>query len=392
MIRYQVRSKELIDVVNELTSKRLIKSPYFQRNLVWRLIHKVDFIRTILKGLPFPQIFIAKGEIDVESMTTHSCVVDGQQRLTAIQQFVAGDFDVDGLEFRSMEKQAKEDFLKYQVPIIDLDIKQDDELLKEIFRRLNRTFYSLSAIERLATEYAASELMLLAKAMTDELFYVRGAEDDNVRELDPLISPEIIAKAKSLDLEKFQSLILDTGAFSNYEIARKVHLSFVLNVVATCVSGWYNRNSGFTRLLDSEQVSFDEYSAVGQDLNTVAGAILKLRLKSTSYWMNKANLFSLIIVIYRNLNRLSEVKPSEVTRRLVALEGGLPPAYVDAAKEAVNNKRERMLRHETLEVAIFGSTKSEKAKVRNTLGGSKPKSVAKSAAKKVVRKRHALLE
>ena len=47
MIRYQVRSKELIDLVNEIKSKRLIMSPYFQRNLVWRVIHKVDFIKTI---------------------------------------------------------------------------------------------------------------------------------------------------------------------------------------------------------------------------------------------------------------------------------------------------------------------------------------------------------
>ena len=57
MTKYQVRSRELIDLVNEIRSKRLIMSPYFQRNLVWRLVHKVDFIKTILLGYPFPQIF-----------------------------------------------------------------------------------------------------------------------------------------------------------------------------------------------------------------------------------------------------------------------------------------------------------------------------------------------
>ena len=43
MTKYHVRSRELIDLVNEIKSKRLIMSPYFQRNLVWRQIHKVDF-------------------------------------------------------------------------------------------------------------------------------------------------------------------------------------------------------------------------------------------------------------------------------------------------------------------------------------------------------------
>ena len=77
MIKYQVRSKELIDLVNDIKNKRLIMSPYFQRNLVWRQLHKVDFIKTIILGYPFPQIFIAKGAIDLENMLTTSCIVDG---------------------------------------------------------------------------------------------------------------------------------------------------------------------------------------------------------------------------------------------------------------------------------------------------------------------------
>ncbi|WP_432328677.1 DUF262 domain-containing protein [Mucilaginibacter sp. P25] len=91
MIKYQVRSKELIDVVNEIKSRRLIMSPYFQRNLVWRQIHKIDFIKTILLGYPFPQIFIAKGSIDLNTMSTTSCIVDGQQRMNAIIEYVKGN-------------------------------------------------------------------------------------------------------------------------------------------------------------------------------------------------------------------------------------------------------------------------------------------------------------
>ena len=139
MIKYQVRSKDLIDVVNEVKSRRLIMSPYFQRNLVWRQIHKIDFIKTILLGYPFPQIFIAKGNIDLATMTTTSCIVDGQQRMNTIFEYVKGEFKVDNKFFDDLDVKEKETFLKYQIPIIDLDIDNNDPEIIEIFQRLNRT-------------------------------------------------------------------------------------------------------------------------------------------------------------------------------------------------------------------------------------------------------------
>ncbi|WP_207629299.1 DUF262 domain-containing protein [Photorhabdus cinerea] len=72
--------------MDDIRSKKLIPDAYFQRNLVWREAHKVDFIDTILSGYPFPQIFISKGKIDVDRMITVSCIVDGQQRINAIMQ------------------------------------------------------------------------------------------------------------------------------------------------------------------------------------------------------------------------------------------------------------------------------------------------------------------
>ncbi len=78
MIKYHVRSRDLVSIYNEIKAKRLIPDAYFQRNLVWRDIHKQDFIKTILLGYPFPQIFISKGIVDVTAMQTTSCIVDGQ--------------------------------------------------------------------------------------------------------------------------------------------------------------------------------------------------------------------------------------------------------------------------------------------------------------------------
>lgn len=77
-----------LDLVNDIKNGKLIPDAYFQRNLVWRDIHNKDFIKTILLGYPFPQIFISKGKVNVANMTTTSCIVDGQQRTNAITQFI----------------------------------------------------------------------------------------------------------------------------------------------------------------------------------------------------------------------------------------------------------------------------------------------------------------
>ena len=211
MTKYQVRSKELIDLVNEIKNKRLIMSPYFQRNLVWRQVHKVDFIKTILLGYPFPQIFIAKGNIDLDTMTTTSCIVDGQQRMNAIFEFIKDKYQVDGKYFSNLDSSIKERFLKYQIPIIDLDIDNEDPQIIEIFQRLNRTFYALSTVEKLSTEYASSEFMLFSKSMCKEIDF----QDDDLMEfeilplqLDPNIPQSFVDWALENKSKFFQKLIL----------------------------------------------------------------------------------------------------------------------------------------------------------------------------------------
>jgi hypothetical protein len=355
MTKYQVRSRELVDVVNDLKSARLIKAPYFQRNLVWRPLHQVDFIKTILMGLPFPQIFVAKGEIDLETMRTTSYLVDGQQRLTAIQQYVNGKFQVDGRTFDELKDDEKESFLKYQVPIIDLDVKKDEPVLKEIFKRLNRTFYALSLIEKQSGEYAASDMMIIAKVLADRFLIMEEDSSGNLtaRDVDPIVSPEILKQAKKLKVANF--LKMTAEIFTGQEIARMVPLSFNLNVLATCTVGWYNRNSSVQVLLNSDEYNFDHYFSLAQELEKVADFVLSMKLTKASYWYNKANSYSLIVALHQNFHNLSEIDPVAFKNMLESFENELPPDYALAAKEAVNNKRERILRNDYIQAMLFAA-------------------------------------
>lgn len=350
MIRYQVRSKELIDLVNEIKSRRLIMSPYFQRHLVWRLVHKVDFIKTILMGLPFPQIFIAKGSIDLESMTTTSCIVDGQQRMSAIVDFVSGLFKVENKVFKELTPDKQEEFLKYQIPIIDLDLYNDAPEIKEIFQRLNRTFYALNAIEKLSTEYASSEFMLFAKHITGELkFQNEDDEDDLNLSIDPTIPTEFIEWAKDVDAPNFKKLIIESNVFTPYEISRQIHLMYALNLIATYIGGIYTRNELVTTYLDDFKDSLTDKDAILERLENTSKIILDLNLPLTSYWFNKANMFSLFSFISK---RTESDLPSDLASRLLSFESNIPADYQIAAKEGVNNMKERKLRQTHLETLL----------------------------------------
>lgn len=355
MTKYQVRSRELIDIVNEIKNKRLIMSPYFQRNLVWRQIHKVDFIKTILLGYPFPQIFIARGSIDLVSMSTTSCIVDGQQRMNAIHEYLKDSFKVENKYFSELGAKEKEAFLKYQVPIIDLDIGNEDPEIIEIFQRLNRTFYALSGIEKLSTEYAASEFMLLAKFMTKEFILSKEVEDDFLPlQIDPNIPNSFIEWASDKNIRFTPKLLVEEGIFTAYELTRQVHLTFALNLMSTFISDFYNRNDFINRHLEEFAEIFPRKEEVFVQLEMASNKYLKLKLKKKSYWYNKANAFSIMSLFLKNWDQIKAIDEKVIKFKLENFATEIPAEYQIAAKEGVNNKQERLIRNKYLKALILG--------------------------------------
>lgn len=68
-------------------------NPPFQRNPVWLVRQKSFLIDTILNGLPIPEIYMQ--ETVSEDGHAKYIVVDGQQRLRAVLEFLEGDFAID---------------------------------------------------------------------------------------------------------------------------------------------------------------------------------------------------------------------------------------------------------------------------------------------------------
>ncbi|MFP2505527.1 DUF262 domain-containing protein [Buttiauxella gaviniae] len=347
MISYKIRSSSLLNLINDIRTGKLIPDAYFQRNLVWRDIHNKDFIKTILLGYPFPQIFISRGKVDVEKMATISCIVDGQQRTHAIISFVDGDFDVEGRFFNDLSEDEKSVFLKYDVAIIELDLDNNDPQVKEIFQRINRTSNSLTAIEKMASAYATSDFMLTAKHLCDEIDITASTTEEEFKE-DPNIPKYFYTWAKINKPTAFQKLILEKGIFTPREISRKNHLMHVLNIISTSIGGFYDRNGKSISNISDRAIDFipDPATKIVTNLNKVAVIITKIKFHKKSIYLSKTGFFSLCVALYSYIDDIERIDIGKLKSNLENFELNQPEPFKLAMSEGLNNKSNRQTRHD----------------------------------------------
>jgi len=137
----------------------LVLSPKFQRRRVWSDKAKSYLIDTILRGLPTPPVFIRQ-HIDIETRKTIREVIDGQQRLGAILDFLKDGFKVSkihnedhgDLYFSELPLDVQDDFLQYVIAANLVLIPRDEQVLG-IFARLNTYTVTLNKQELWNAKY-----------------------------------------------------------------------------------------------------------------------------------------------------------------------------------------------------------------------------------------------
>lgn len=281
----QSNSVKIIDLYNKLDRGILDTTPDFQRKLVWKKQHKYAFINTILMNFPFPEVYIASTEMDVNNLRSQEIVVDGKQRLSAIVDYIKGINDFKKtrkvISFAELGIDEKRDFLNYFVTVKDLkDMPMD--LIKDIFQRINSTDYSLNSNERLNARYGDGEFSMFCKQVIDHDF---NPTDD---ETDIIIDPT----AKEL----LNSFFLTNNVFTENDKSRMYDTQFIMLTSATLLEGTYfGRSSNINKYLELYNSSFLPAADVLSKLLKAVKIINRLKFSSNSYWFNKANLFILLI-------------------------------------------------------------------------------------------------
>jgi hypothetical protein len=357
-------NQKIIEVYNKLRSGQLAVNKDYQRKLVWKRSHKLNFIDTILKNFPFPEIYLAPGALDQQKLILIDEIVDGQQRLTTIRDYIEST-DVFALPnlpikgFQDLSTAERTIFLNYEISVRYLK-SVSSEQVREIFQRINKTDYALNATERINAQWGDSEFVCFAKQLIEPNF-----ESESVQfKIEEQLRQEFVKFFHGDDED-------DEGVFSESDISRMFALQYIMTLVATMDGQQYfARTDKVKSYIEGYNESFPQAEQLKIRLINIVRFIESMAIVRSSRWYKKANLFSLIaeldkvelglvdaVTLREKLEALdikatyNEIGINEATEELTAEE----QTYFSFAREAVNQKAARELRGKFLSKMIRGA-------------------------------------
>lgn len=139
-------------LVTRVESQEIILNPEFQRKYKWDNVRASRFIESALMRIPLPACYFAESERNDELVLL---VIDGVQRITTIKRFFDDEFALEGLTFFpdlngkkfSELGLTKSELKTTSIRCIVLRQENPDELIPEIFARLNQGAVQLTAQE-----------------------------------------------------------------------------------------------------------------------------------------------------------------------------------------------------------------------------------------------------
>ncbi|MGZ8842290.1 MAG: DUF262 domain-containing protein [Pyrinomonadaceae bacterium] len=175
-----------------------IKPPY-QRRPVWAMKQKCYLIESILLGFPIPEIYV-QSTTTAEGATTFA-IVDGQQRIRAILQFIGVESDPQEEEFNKfvldklpntspwkdksfadLTTTEKSDFYGYQLAVRLLQTHSEVEL-RDMFERLNK-YLTPAKPQELRNARFSGPLVRLVEALANDEYWAENR----------IVSPQLIRR------------------------------------------------------------------------------------------------------------------------------------------------------------------------------------------------------
>lgn len=154
---FDARAYSVTDFIEWSNNNLLDLSPKFQRRGVWTRAAKSFLIDTVIRGKPMPKVLLTQNLVGQRNVRT---VVDGQQRIRTILEFVQGGFtllrahnpDHHSRVFSDLEEDARTAILQYEIGV-DLLYNVGLSDMLDIFARINTYSVTLNRQEKLNAKY-----------------------------------------------------------------------------------------------------------------------------------------------------------------------------------------------------------------------------------------------
>lgn len=325
-------NKKIREIISMVKEGKLIPRPEFQRRLVWTRDDKNHFLDSILRGFPFPEIYFADGDVDLETGQGTQLLVDGLQRVSTIIQYFQGDPELKLISiaaYKDLAEEEKKSFLQYDVAVRDLGALRREEVV-EVFRRINATKYSLNDIEVNHAVYAGA-LKRFAENLASDKFF------------------------------------MSHNVFTSLDFKRMGDLRFALLVTITMMGGYFNRDDAFEDYLDRYNDDFPHELEIINRIHEVFSFIEECGFAQKERIWRKADLFTIIIELDYHFNSLkTALQPSDVIEcvqnfykridETAVDDRHIPGIYYKAAIQASNDRVNRMRRGVIMSSVIAGES------------------------------------
>ena len=271
--------------------KELDMKPPFQRNPVWVTRQKSFLIDTILNKYPIPEIYMQ--ETADEMGNARYIIIDGQQRIRSVLDFIDGKFSMDekdspdfhGTDFDGLSAEQKKAFFQYNFVVRILPDVNDAEL-RAIFQRLNKNVVALNKQELRQATYSGPFIRLMNSIS---------------------------------DKEAFSKI----GLFTPNDIRRMLDVEYISELTIALLNGLQNKKDKLEIYYQLYEEDFSEEEHVRDIYDVVLGELLKILPNiSNTRWSKKTDFYSLFLVFSNHIKSLPLSKDNRLNARDILIDFG----------------------------------------------------------------------
>lgn len=295
----------------------------YQRESVWPSAARAYLIDTILEGKPMPLFFFRRYH-DLQEGVNRYEVVDGQQRLRAIFDFLADKFRLSqspkgksyfNKTYSKLSKSDKNRILVYNVPVVELT-EYDEKQVKDVFARMNKYVVKLSQQELRHAKFSGK-------------------------------FKEFVASLAKLPFWERHSI------FSTKQIRRKRLEEFVAELIVLLNEGPQDKKEVLNIYYQKYARSFPEAAQIRKRLTTILNWISHvLSDLENMRFSNAIDFYSLVAALASEDISLKKLDPKAAREALVRFDTLLkeqPPSaevtpYITAASSQTDNIQPRLTR------------------------------------------------
>lgn len=324
----------------EIQSNRLFVDENFQRRYVWKEADKIKLIETILLGYAIPEVYLWVTGIDTSSGLCQRSIVDGQQRLFAINGFINNEFclkdnvlecknqSYSNKYFSELDEEYKKKIFGYKISVRMIDEKITKNQIIDMFNRLNCTAYNLTPQELRNAKYNGKFLKLSihiannsfwskynffsgmsvrrmkdVEFMSNILIYFRQGisgdlSQENLNSVYNLYESEYSEINKDEELfkkviQELQNMIDQTGEEKSFIkfLKRTTHLYSIITVIAHLIE-----KNTYNEVLRDKLIEFiNNYNNINENSNLLLHKYRSLSLEGTKSKVNRIERFETIL-------------------------------------------------------------------------------------------------